>query len=52
MVGSVLYEMPGVITLIDPLLPSEDRAGFLAWLDVRGRGPAREHPHHGPLASP
>ena len=33
MVGSVLYEMPGVITLIDPLLPSEDRAGFLAWLD-------------------
>jgi hypothetical protein len=34
-VGSVLYEMPDVVALIDPLLPSEDRAGFLNWLDAR-----------------
>jgi hypothetical protein len=35
MVGSVLYELPDVVALIDPLLPSEGRAGFLAWLDER-----------------
>jgi hypothetical protein len=34
-VGSVLYELPDVVALIDPLLPSEDRAGFLHWLDSR-----------------
>ena len=39
MVGSVLYDMPDVVVLIDPLLPSEDRAGFLTGLDelVAGR---------------
>jgi hypothetical protein len=34
-VGSVLYEAPDVEVLIDPLLPSEDREGFLRWLDQR-----------------
>jgi hypothetical protein len=34
-VGSVLYEMPDAVALIDPLLPSEDRAEFLRWLDER-----------------
>ena len=34
-VGSVLYELPDAVALIDPLLPSEDRAGFLDWLDER-----------------
>jgi hypothetical protein len=34
-VGSVLYEMPDAVALIDPLLPSEDRAEFLRWLDGR-----------------
>ncbi len=34
-VGSVLYETPDVVALIDPLLPSEDRAEFLHWLDAR-----------------
>ena len=39
-VGSVLYEASDAaesdtVVLIDPLLPSEDRAGFLAWLDER-----------------
>jgi hypothetical protein len=34
-VGSVLYELPDAVALIDPLLPSEDRAGFLDWLDAR-----------------
>jgi hypothetical protein len=39
MVGSVLYDMPAVLVLIDPLLPTEDRDGFLEWLDglVAGR---------------
>ena len=32
-VGSVLYELPDAVALIDPLLPCEDRAGFLRWLD-------------------
>jgi hypothetical protein len=35
MVGSVLYEMPDVVALIDPLLPSENRMQFLDWLDSR-----------------
>ncbi len=35
MVGSVLYEAPEAVVLIDPLLPSEGRAQFLAWLDER-----------------
>jgi hypothetical protein len=34
-VGSVFYEMPDAVALIDPLLPSEDRRGFLRWLDGR-----------------
>jgi hypothetical protein len=34
-VGSVLYEMPDAVVLIDPLLPSEDRTEFLRWLDGR-----------------
>ncbi|HWD10446.1 MAG TPA: hypothetical protein VG366_01290 [Solirubrobacteraceae bacterium] len=34
-VGSVLYELPDAVALIDPLLPSEDRAAFLDWLDER-----------------
>jgi hypothetical protein len=38
MVGSVLYEQPGVVTLIDPLLPREERDAFLAWLDQRIAG--------------
>jgi len=35
MVGSVLYELPDVAVLIDPLLPAEGRERFLAWLDRR-----------------
>ena len=38
MVGSVLYEPPDAVVLIDPLLPSADRAQFLAWLDTRIAG--------------
>jgi glyoxylase-like metal-dependent hydrolase (beta-lactamase superfamily II) len=34
-VGSVLYETPDTVVLIDPLLPSRDRVGFLGWLDER-----------------
>jgi hypothetical protein len=34
-VGSVLYELPAALALIDPLLPSEDRSEFLHWLDGR-----------------
>jgi hypothetical protein len=34
-VGSVLYEMPDVVALIDPLLPAEERTEFLDWLDAR-----------------
>ncbi len=37
-VGSVLYETPDAVALIDPLLPSRDRAGFLDWLDARIAG--------------
>jgi len=34
-VGSALYEVADTVALIDPLLPSEDRAEFLHWLDER-----------------
>jgi hypothetical protein len=34
-VGSVLYEMPDAVALIDPLIPSDGRAEFLRWLDER-----------------
>ncbi len=39
MVGSVLYELPETVALIDPLLPTEGRAEFLRRLDrlVAGR---------------
>jgi hypothetical protein len=42
-VGSVLYEASDTaasdtVVLIDPLLPSDDRSGFLAWLDDRVAG--------------
>jgi hypothetical protein len=40
MVGSVLYELPDVVVLIDPLLPREGRTQFLEWLDRRV-GPRR-----------
>jgi hypothetical protein len=39
-VGSVLYELPDALALIDPLLPSEDRSEFLRWLDGRIAGRA------------
>jgi hypothetical protein len=35
MVGSVFFEAPKAVVLIDPLLPSEGRATFLEWLDQR-----------------
>jgi hypothetical protein len=35
LVGSVLYELPDVVVLIDPLLPREHRGQFLDWLDAR-----------------
>jgi len=38
LVGSVLYELPGVVALIDPLLPADGRADFLHWLDERVAG--------------
>ncbi|MFI4990864.1 MAG: hypothetical protein ACHQHO_08145 [Solirubrobacterales bacterium] len=34
-VGSVLYETPEAVVLIDPLLPAADREGFLRRLDER-----------------
>jgi hypothetical protein len=37
-VGSVLYEQPDVLTLIDPLLPTQGREAFLRWLDGRVAG--------------
>jgi hypothetical protein len=37
-VGSVLYEQPDVVALIDPLLPTQGREGFLRWLDGRVAG--------------
>ena len=38
MVGSVLYELPDTVVLIDPLLPSAERAPFLGSLDERIAG--------------
>ncbi len=35
MVGSVLYELPDTVVLIDPLLPSQGREEFLHCLDAR-----------------
>jgi hypothetical protein len=39
LVGSVLFELPGVAVLIDPLIPRDERSGFLQWLDetIAGR---------------
>jgi hypothetical protein len=34
-VGSVLYELPAIVVMIDPLLPSDRREDFLGWLDAR-----------------
>jgi hypothetical protein len=34
-VGSVLYEASDTVVLIDPLLPTAERAQFLDWLDRR-----------------
>ncbi len=38
LVGSVLYELPDVSVLIDPLLPRDGRDRFLEWLDARLAG--------------
>jgi hypothetical protein len=38
MVGSVLHEPPGMVVLIDPLLPTHGRTQFLDWLDQRVAG--------------
>jgi hypothetical protein len=40
LVGSVLYELPDVVVLIDPLLPAQGRELFLDWLDRRVAGRA------------
>jgi hypothetical protein len=40
MVGSVLYQLPDAVALIDPLLPREGRADFLHRLDERIAGRA------------
>jgi hypothetical protein len=37
-VGCVLYELPGTVVLIDPLVPREAREGFLRALDDRVAG--------------
>ena len=50
MVGCVLYELPDVVVLIDPLLPCEGREEFLSWLDERVAGACGEHPHDDHLA--
>jgi hypothetical protein len=39
-VGSILYETPDAVVLIDPLLPVAEREQFLAWLDHRIRSRA------------
>lgn len=39
-VGSVFYELPDTVVLFDPLLPRDDREGFLGWLDGRIDGRA------------
>jgi len=33
LVGCVLYELPEIVVLIDPLIPSDRREAFLRWLD-------------------
>jgi hypothetical protein len=38
MVGCVLYELPDIVVLIDPLIPSDGREPFLRWLDERVGG--------------
>jgi hypothetical protein len=38
MVGSVLYEVAGMVALFDPQLPREGGEEFLAWLDERVAG--------------
>jgi hypothetical protein len=40
LVGSVLYELPDVAVLIDPLIPRSGADEFLQWLDARVRGRA------------
>ena len=37
-VGCALYELPEAAVLFDPVLPREDREGFLRWLDARVSG--------------
>jgi hypothetical protein len=37
-VGSVIYDQPQTVTLIDPLLPAVEREAFLRWLDDRVAG--------------
>jgi hypothetical protein len=34
----VLYQAPDAVVLIDPILPVEEREGFIAWLDERVAG--------------
>jgi hypothetical protein len=34
-VGAVLYEAPGAVALIDPIVPGDERERFLSWLDRR-----------------
>ncbi len=38
MVGSVLYEAPEAVAIIDPIVPSEGADEFLRWLDERVDG--------------
>jgi hypothetical protein len=35
LVGCVVYELPGTVALVDPLLASSERERFLDWLDGR-----------------
>src|ERR1700761_265655 len=37
-VGAVLYEAPDAVTLIDPIVPGDERDAFLRWLDDRVGG--------------
>ena len=38
MVGCLMYELGERVVLIDPLIPSEGRERFLAWMDGRVEG--------------
>ncbi len=40
LVGCVLYEPADTVVLIDPLIPADERAPFLRWLDERVAGRA------------